>query len=1536
MISIETITPAVLDPNAGSSNFSPTDPLFTSGSQWYLYDSTADVASLNVSSVWQDYSGAGVTIAIIDDGVQYDHPDLAANAGSAMGRNLVGHQPTSPNDGRPFDANDNHGTTVAGVAAGAANGIGVVGIAHEATVSALRIGFQEDHSTTQTRMAFKEAVHFDIVSNSWGYGGYFFDNLNDAESFGGSVNPFIAINDEIINAVSNGRPSEVDTGVSLGTVIIVASGNNKLTSQGLPDQNVNYHGLTSSPFTIAVGGYDQSGRDASFSTPGAALLVAAPAVNVQTTDLVGAAGFSSGSDFVTKSGTSYAAPAVAGVVALMLEANPNLGFRDVQEILTLSSQFGDAGDPEWMINGAGDWNGGGRHVSDELGFGTLDAHNAVRLAETWEKVSVYANMAQTTVSSGDIGAVVDRSTFTHTLNVADQSIDVDQVILTLNMSHIRIGEVTVRLTSPDGTTSLLINKPGGGGAYISTFVDEFELTSVQFWGEDVAGDWTLEVIDTDFNPNDSSNHTGFISNFSLTFLGDQASDDNLYVYTSEYADFGQDSARQVLADAIGIDTVNFATLKTGVTVDLTPGVVNSFMGNPLTFAQGTIIENAFGGDGGDFFTGNDANNHIRGMRGDDTITGGAGDDILDGGTGYDTAGYSGNKNQFAITLNADGTAIIEDLFGTEGTDTLIGIEMVQFADDIYLVGDPVAPPADPGRPSVVLPVITHSGTGASSEFIKGDDGGNVLSTGGGIWDTLDGGKGDDAYIIYNPSVMIRDSSFQGNDTVYSGAFSFSLPHFVEAGIMLDGAVTLNGSPIDNYLEGNDAANIIEGRDGSDTITAWGGDDTISGGQLNDVIDGGVGTDTAIYSGNRADFLITEMADGSLTVLDLVGNEGTDRLVRVEFLQFADQTIAAPNTLADPAQGMPLAPLPHPSGYTVPQATLSGTPDNYEVIDGTGGADVVWGGGGFSDNLRGAGGDDIYIVTHSATTISELGNNGNDTVVSFVRDFSTTASIETVYMMWGAVSFTAGADDNTIHGNDHLNTIIGGDGNDALFGYAGDDMLIGGNGDDQLSGSEGDDQIDGGDGNDTVYFSGFRADYTIAELADGSIFVTDNTGNDGTDTLAGIESISFIDMLYTPGGQVAPQPTADPRPPVQLPAETHSGTGAGSEHLVGDNGDNVLNGHGGQWDRLEGGAGNDSYIILSEENLQLSEQARGGVDTIYSDISQVTMRLYFERAVLLDNANDATGNEHSNYLEGNDKANQLKGLDGNDELIGWGGDDTLIGGGANDFIDGGYGIDTAMFSANLADYLIEDQGDGSFTVVDLAGSDGTDRLINVEFLQFADQTVAVPPPGLVSSGITPLSALPGPNNLLPPAATISGTMESYESINGASGDDVLWDGGGFGDNLTGGGGNDSYIIESASTRIREWMGGGDDDTAYVYASSYSTDAHVETFYMMYGALSLSTGSYGNTVFGNKHANTIKGQSGDDTLAGAEGDDMLFGGDGIDTAVFDGDLVDFEIIWLGGTDLTLEDIAGGGQGIDTINGFEFLQFNDQTVNAADYYI
>ncbi len=1537
MNEVQPIWPTVVEPVLDEPAYIPDDPLFTDGSQWYLYDTSSAVASLNISSIWDDYNGSGVTIGIVDDGVEYDHPDLVANADPSQGRNFVGHQTTTPNDGRPYDGSDRHGTTVAGVAAGSDNSVGVVGIAYGATVAGLRIGFNADHSTSQVHAAFIEAKNFDIVNNSWGYGGYFYDNFNDEDSFGGSANPFVAINEALIDAVANGRPHGTDAGVNLGTIFVVASGNDKLTNYtNLPDQNVNYHGLTSSPYTIAVGGYIQNGTDANFSTPGAAVLLAGPASGVKSTDLVGSAGYNSGGDYVTKSGTSYAAPAVAGVAALMLEANPDLGFRDVQEIFSLSSQFGDPNDVNWMINGADDWNGGGRHVSDELGFGTLDAYNAVRLAETWDVVSTYDNMVSATVSSGTVGQILDRNTVSHTITVADQGVEVEHVVLTLNLSHLRVGELTVTLTSPDGTTSLLINKPGGGAAYASTFIDEFELTSVQYWGEDTAGDWTVTVTDSDYNGSDSSQHTGLWSSYDLTFLGSAGTEDDLYVYTSEYEGFGTVAARQTLNDTAGYDTLNLATIADGVTIDLTPGAANTLRSNPFLIGTGTVIEKAYGGDGADTFTGNAADNALFGMRGDDELVGGGGNDLLDGGDGYDTARYAGNIADYTITLNQDDSVTVEALIGLDGLDTLVNIELVQFADDTYMAGDPLLPGTG-GKPPVVLPTITHSGTSASSEYIVGDGGDNVLSTGGGVWDSLDGGPGNDTYIIYNPSVSIRDTSFQGVDTVYSGAFSYNLPNFIENGIMLDSAVTLNGSFLDNYLEGNDLDNTFYAKDGNDVVKAWGGDDIIAGGPLNDVIDGGAGQDTVVFNSVLADFLITEHADGTLSVLDLVGDLGMDRLSHVEFLEFTDQTIAAPNAIADPVTGVDLNPLPHPTGYIAPAPTIAGTPDNYETATGTSGADVLWGGGGHSDTLRGNQGDDTYIITNPNVSVREYINDGDDTVVTYASSFSTQESIETVYMMWGAISFTDGDGGGTIYGNDHVNIIAARGGDDVVFGYAGDDNLDGGDGDDVLSGGAGNDQIDGGDGDDKASYAGAKADYTIVENADLSVTVTDNVGVEGVDTLFSIETLIFADGIHPIGGGEPPSSVepGTPKPQLVLPAETHSGTGAGGETISGDGGDNVLNGHGGNWDTLEGFGGNDSYIIQSEDSLSLKEGTLDGTDTIYTDIAATFMPLHFEVAYLLDNADNISGTDFSNYIEGNDKANAIYGLDDVDELLGWGGDDRLIGGIDNDFINGGDGSDTAVFTSNLANYLIEDQGDGSFTVLDLVGKDGTDRLVEVEYLEFADQTIAAPVTGTGSSAPGPLSALPGPNNILPPGVSLSGTLESYEKIQGTGGIDVLAAGGGYLDTLIGNSGDDSYIIESESTRIKEYYNGGN-DTVYSYASTLTMSANIETFYMMYGALSLTGSGHDNTIFGNKHDNTINGRNGNDILTGYEGDDILIGGGGNDTAVFQGDLADFDIVWLGGNDLEVSDVAGGGQGTDSLTQIEYLQFDDGTVDAASFFV
>src|SRR6185437_14570373 len=95
--------------------------------------------------------------------------------------------------------------------------------------------------------------------------------------------------------------------------------------------------------------------------------------------------------YALANGTSYAAPTIAAISAMMLGVNASLGWRDVQEILADSAYVPAPSAAGFSTNGATDWNGGGRHFSNDLGFGAVDANVAVNLARAWTEKSTSAN-----------------------------------------------------------------------------------------------------------------------------------------------------------------------------------------------------------------------------------------------------------------------------------------------------------------------------------------------------------------------------------------------------------------------------------------------------------------------------------------------------------------------------------------------------------------------------------------------------------------------------------------------------------------------------------------------------------------------------------------------------------------------------------------------------------------------------------------------------------------------------------------------------------------------------------------------------------------------------------------------------------------------------------------------------------------------------------------------------------------------------------------------------------------------------------------
>jgi subtilisin-like proprotein convertase family protein len=598
------------DPQAGGPQNSST------GTQWYLQNTATGGVDLNVKAIWSEgFTGKGVTVGIVDEGIQYTHYELKANYNANIDADIL----RNTADGINKYTTDGHGTSVAGVIAAANDGKGTTGVAYDTTITSFRMlgktGESIDGNNADIIQAIKIGATVDISNNSWGFTSPFGGNSLGAQ-----------IDDALQYGVSTGRHG-------LGTVYVYSAGNG-----GDVGDNTNYSEMLNSRFTIAVGAVDSNGVLSYFSTPGSSVLVVAPGSNIYTTDMIGNGGFSKG-DFTTLNGTSFSAPMVSATVALMLQANPNLGYRDVQEILAYSAIQTDITNASWKINGADNWNGGGLHYSEKYGFGLVDVSAAVHLAETWDTfpAATFANEASFSQTSSLINkSITDLSKITSTITV-NSPLEIDHVEIQINMTHQKVGDLVIQLTSPDNTTSILLNRPPSTISYNAAW----SFSTTHDWGENALGTWTLTIEDK------ASGYTGKITDWTLKLYGDADSSNDTYVYTNEFKNFtgAANASHQLLTDVSGHDTINASAITSNSTVNLTPGALSSLAGNTLQISDQTVIENAYTGSGNDVLIGNTADNMLNGGRGNDSLSGNEGHDTLFGKDGNDTlVGGLGNDN----------------------------------------------------------------------------------------------------------------------------------------------------------------------------------------------------------------------------------------------------------------------------------------------------------------------------------------------------------------------------------------------------------------------------------------------------------------------------------------------------------------------------------------------------------------------------------------------------------------------------------------------------------------------------------------------------------------------------------------------------------------------------------------------------------------------------------------------------------------------------------------------------------------------------
>lgn len=463
-----------------------TDPLFQY--QWHLVNtgqsygvSTPAVAGndINVKSVWDSgLTGKGVTVAVIDSGVDMFHPDLVPNLKMDLSHNYhtgkyisegginnttpVRYEVTMTN---PDSGNEitggyydyRHGTAVAGlIAAKGWNGIGTRGVAPDAglvSYNSLEIYGNEDETESaklfkahkipylysNAELMLKRLVNaltgnidkVDIYNNSWGSSiqtlNYGIKDLN--------------FEDTLKYGVVQGRDRK-------GAIYVKSAGN-----EGGEGGWNNFEPMQTNPYMIVVGSSGADGEAATYTTSGPNTLVNAPGGGAQsefvkpdlhevvTTDMAGLKrGYDSNIPYLSDTqhfnvkgnenydytqlmnGTSAAAPIVSGVVALMLEANPNLTWRDVKYILAhTADKTGTAG---WEKNGANLW------YSNALGFGRVNAQNAVNMAKGFTSLGGLASMSE--VKDNGVGGESENGVISSTIDI-DEDITIEHVKVNLSM-----------------------------------------------------------------------------------------------------------------------------------------------------------------------------------------------------------------------------------------------------------------------------------------------------------------------------------------------------------------------------------------------------------------------------------------------------------------------------------------------------------------------------------------------------------------------------------------------------------------------------------------------------------------------------------------------------------------------------------------------------------------------------------------------------------------------------------------------------------------------------------------------------------------------------------------------------------------------------------------------------------------------------------------------------------------------------------------------------------------------------------------------
>lgn len=455
------------------------DPLYQQ--QWHLHDHPWSVQAPNhathVQADREGGEGANVTIAIVDDGLEYAHPDLRPNYRAAHSWNY-NKGPHGASDCAPVGPESGHGTCAAGVAAAASlNGHCGRGVAPKAGIAGVRLIAEAVTDATEAEGLSHHAMSgVDIYSCSWG-------PYDDGAT--------LSAPDYMVRYAMAYNAGQLKGRMGRGSIYVWAAGNGRANGDSCA-----FDGYATSPFAIAIGAVDYNGDQAWYSESCAALMAVAPSNGasghgITTVDRLGSAGYDAGECTDSFGGTSSAAPLAAGIVALMLEARPELTWRDVKHVIAMSATPLHLNDPdaEWHTNARG------YAHSPRFGFGLLVIPRLIAMARAHVLVPPLFKTSQSGMRP--VRDAVIPHTFVYNVSAAQtQGITfIEHVMLTITLTHDKRGHVQITLESPEGTVSEMAPvRPQDDSFFWPS--DGFRFMSVRHWGESkVAGPWTIRVTD---------------------------------------------------------------------------------------------------------------------------------------------------------------------------------------------------------------------------------------------------------------------------------------------------------------------------------------------------------------------------------------------------------------------------------------------------------------------------------------------------------------------------------------------------------------------------------------------------------------------------------------------------------------------------------------------------------------------------------------------------------------------------------------------------------------------------------------------------------------------------------------------------------------------------------------------------------------------------------------------------------------------------------------------------------------------------------